>query len=170
MTIQFKCEHCGKRVEAPDSVGGKRGRCPYCKQPNYIPAPVSDDELYQLAPEDETAQQRARQEAEALRRQEEALIAEMGGRDAAPVPLEHRKDLTAEGLHHLVVNYCLDVAAGKLQLAEAHVPELQKFPALAAQAVDDFLTGKALEPALDAIPAKTLQGFLKKLRSSLEQA
>ena len=167
MTIQFRCEHCGKKVEAPDSAGGKRGRCPSCKQSNYIPGSVSDDELYDLAPESEADRQRTRKEAEALRRQEEGLLAEMGDREAPPVPLEHRQDLTAEDLHHLVVNYCLDLATNKLDRAQTYVAELRKFPRLGFETVDDFLSGKALEPALDAIPAKILQGFLKQLRASL---
>ncbi len=168
MTIRFRCEHCGKKVEAPDSAGGKRGRCPYCKQANYIPAPVSDEELYDLAPEDEAEQQRARQEEQTLREQEQALLSEAGGDDAPAVPLAHREDVAGEDLHHLVVNYCLDLAASRLERAQRHLAELRKAPAPAAEAVEAFLTGKALEPALDGIPTKVLQGFLQQLRGALD--
>jgi len=169
MTIKFRCEHCGKKVEAPDTAGGRRGRCPYCKQPNYIPAPVSEEDVYELAPEDEAERKRAREEEAALRRQEEALLAETGGGEQAPVPIEHREDLTAEDLHHLVVNYCLDMADSKLQRAAQHLAELKKAsPAVAAEAVADFAGGKTIEPALDRIPGKVLQGFLQQLRQQIK--
>lgn len=168
MTINFRCEHCGKKVEAPDAAGGKRGRCPYCKQSCYIPSPVPDEELYDLAPEDEDLKQRQQREKEVVRSQEEALLSEMGADGAAPMPLEQRDDLKCEDLYPLVVSYCLDMAASKLQQADAHLQKLQDVGPAGAAAVDDFLTGKALEPALDQIPTKLLQGFLKKLRESLK--
>ncbi len=167
MTITFNCEHCGKKIEAPDSVGGKRGKCPYCKQSNYIPAPVPDDELIDLTPEDAEEEKRSREEVQALRNQEMGLIAEMGSGDAPAVPLEHREGVAAEDLYHLVVNYCLDLADSKLDQAGAHLAKLQEFPKLASTAVDDFISGKALEPALDRIPTKVLHGFLNKLRNML---
>lgn len=29
--IKATCKNCGKKLEAPDEVAGKRGRCPECK-------------------------------------------------------------------------------------------------------------------------------------------
>ncbi|KPK79736.1 MAG: hypothetical protein AMJ81_12880 [Phycisphaerae bacterium SM23_33] len=167
MTITFRCEHCGKKVEAPDSAGGKRGRCPYCKQSCYVPSPVGDDELYDFAPEDEELERRRRREQEALRQHEQELIAEIGRGEAAPVPLEQREDLQSEDLHHLVVNYCLDLSNSNLERAEVHLQKLKTLGPTATQAVDDFLAGKALEPALDQIPTRVLQGFLRQLRDAL---
>ena len=166
MTIQFRCEHCGKKVEAPDSAGGKRGRCPYCKGSNYIPAPVSDEEVYDFAAEDEAEAKRAAEEEARLRAQEEALLSETGGAEPS-VPLEHREDVSAEDVQHLVVNYCLDMAASKLERAGTHVAELQKAPEAARQAVAGFLTGQLIEAALDPIPKAVLDGFLKELRAQL---
>lgn len=163
MTITFRCGHCGKKVEAPDAAGGKRGKCPYCKQSNYIPAPVSEDDIIPLAPEDDEAGA----EDEAVRRQEQALIAELGARDQPQVPLEDRQDITAEDLQHYVVNYCLDMSTSKLERARTHLAELKKVRPLARQAVDAFLKGDVLEPALDTIPPKLLQGFLSNLRNEL---
>jgi phage FluMu protein Com len=162
MTINFRCEHCGKKVEAPDSAGGKRGRCPYCKQSNYIPAPVSDDDIIPLAPEED---QPAGDDE--VRQHERALIAELAGGEEAPVPLEHRENLEPQDLYHLVVNYCVDMAESRLERAKLHLAELKKVRQVARQAVDDFLSGKALEPTLDRIPLKILQGFLNNLRNEL---
>jgi len=165
MSISFRCEHCGKKVEAPDSAGGKRGRCPYCKQSCYVPSPVSEDEILELAPEEEDRSDGA--EEEKVRQHEWALRAEMGG-EAAPIPLDHKEDLKSEDLHHLVVNYCLDMADSKLDRAKLHLAELKKVRHTAREAVDDFLTGKVLEPALDTVPPKLLQGFLNQLREELK--
>lgn len=163
MTINFRCGHCGKKVEAPNSAGGKRGRCPYCKQSNYIPAPVSDDEIIPLAPEDD---QRPAED-DAVRQREKALIAELAGAEEVPVPLEQRDDLEPEELYHLVVNYCLDMAETRLERAKLHLAKLREVRPTARQAVDDFVTGKALEPTLDSIPLKILRGFLDTLRNEL---
>ncbi len=168
MTITFNCEHCGKKVEAPDSVGGKWGKCPYCKQSNYIPAPVSDDDLIALAPEDAKEEKRTQDEMQALRDQERGLIAEMDDARASAAPLEYRDEVNAEDLYHLVVNYCLDLADSKLEQAQDHLVRLQRYPQSAATAVDDFISGKTIEPALDVIPTKLLNGFLNQLRDALK--
>jgi len=165
MTITFQCEHCRKEVKAPDAAAGKRGTCPYCGQSNYIPAPVSEDDVLPLAPVDEAEERRRAEQIRALLAQEKQIIAESGGEPS--VPLEHREDLTPEDLYHLVVNYCLDMAGSKLDRAETHVAKLRQFPGLAQQAVADFISKKASEPALDSIPARVLKGFLTKLREKL---
>ena len=46
---------------------------------------------------------------------------------------------------------------------------LRDFGQIALEAVEDFASGKTIEPALDAIPAKTLQGFLNDLRDKLKE-
>ncbi len=161
MSIKFSCEHCGKQVEAPDSVGGRRGKCPYCKGSNYIPAPVTDDEIYDLSPE------AAPDGDTALREQDKDLLAEMGGGDASAAPLADREDLTADDVMHLVVNYCLDIAASHLERAETHVSDLRKAPGPAREAISSLANGQTLEPALDSIPARVLQGLLQQLKSSL---
>lgn len=168
MTITFKCEHCGKKIEAPDSLGGQRGKCPYCKQSNYIHAPISDGDLIGFAPEDAEEEKRSREEIKTLRDQERGLIAEMDDAKAAAVPLEYRDEVNAKDLYHLVVNYCLALTDSKLEQAQDNVARLQRYPQSAATAVDDFISGKEIEPALDGIPAKLLQGFLTQLRDALK--
>jgi len=164
MAITFRCQHCGKKVEAPDSAGGKRGRCPYCKQSNYIPAPISEDEIFELAPEEDKPGEKSSKQ---LSEQERVLAAELSRGNNAPVPLEYREDLKPEDLHHLVVNYCLDMANSNLERAGTHMEQLKKFPHMAKEAVEGFLDGSLLEPALDPIPTKLLHGFLNNLRDQL---
>jgi len=35
--IHFTCEHCRKSVRVDDRYGGKKGRCPHCKETVLIP-------------------------------------------------------------------------------------------------------------------------------------
>jgi DNA-directed RNA polymerase subunit RPC12/RpoP len=165
MSITFRCEHCRKDVQAPESAAGKRGKCPYCGHSSYIPAPVSDDDLLPLAPVDEEEEQRRQQEVRQLFEQERDLIAQTGSKP--DVPLDQREDVKPEDLHHFIVNYCLDMSVSKLPQADKQVAELRKQP-LGLQAVQDFLAGKAMEPALKAIPPRLLQAFLLQLRDKLK--
>ncbi|HOF17905.1 MAG TPA: RNHCP domain-containing protein [Phycisphaerae bacterium] len=165
MTITFQCEHCHKQVQAPDAAAGKRGKCPHCGHSSYIPAPVADEDVLDLAPIDEAEERARKEKIHNLLEQEEKLLQETGG--AEPPPLEHRENLSAADLHHFVVNYCLDLSQSNLARAEKHAAELKKFGPLGLEAVSDFVTGKALEPALDPIPVKVLQAFLTDLRDKL---
>ena len=47
--IRFTCEHCSRNVRVADKFGGKKGRCPYCKEVIEIPAqsepePIPEDD------------------------------------------------------------------------------------------------------------------------------
>ena len=44
MSIQFRCHHCNKRVQAPESAGGKKAKCPVCGQETEVPSIKPDDE------------------------------------------------------------------------------------------------------------------------------
>ena len=167
MSISFQCEHCRKQVNAPDDAGGKRGKCPYCGQSNYIPTPVSEDDIIPLAPIDEADERHREEVVHELFEMEQDLLDERKDTASKTPPLEHREDVSQEELHHFVVNYCLDMAASKLERANMHAQQLKKFGKVGVQAVDDFITGSTLEPALDSIPSRLLNGFLKQLRKEV---
>lgn len=164
MSIRFRCQHCHKTVKAPETSAGQRGKCPYCGLSSYIPAPVSDDELIPLAPEDEEFEQQRKEEAMRLIEQDPAVVEKGGGEE---IPLEQRDEVESDDVEHLVVNYCLDMADGKLEQARKHASRLRQWPSAAGQAVDDLLNKKTLEPTLDRIPEKVLAGFLKELKKEL---
>lgn len=165
MSITFNCEHCGNEIKAPDTAGGKRGKCPYCQQSNYIPLPVSEEDIIPFAEEEEQAAPQHEYMADLLR-QEKELLAETGGKPETP--LEHREQVAAKDLYHFVVNYCLDLSSGKLDRAATYVPKLKKFGSPGKQAVEDFISGRTIEPALSAIPGRVLAGFLTDLRDKLK--
>ncbi len=166
MPITFPCPDCEKDIKAPDAAAGKKGKCPHCGQRVDIPAqPGEDDgdELIPLAPIDEEEEKRRQDEIHDLFEREKALLGEMGGPDAEPVPLEHREDLTPEDLHHYVINYCLAMANGKLEQAEQQAIELRKYGHTGMAAVNEFLEGEADEPALKDVPPPVLEQFLRGL-------
>ena len=165
MTLQFRCEKCHKTVKAPDSTTGKRGKCPDCGNTSYIPSMEEPEEI-PLAPIDEESEQEKSKEIANLLAKERDLLHEMGGEPS--IPLEHKEDLNSEDLHHFVVNYCLDMYKGELTRAEHTAKELKKFKFTAIQAVEDFQTNRAVEPALGEIKKPLLDGFLKDLKKALQ--
>lgn len=165
MSITFRCERCHKEVKAPDTASGKRGKCPFCGESTYVPMPVAEEELLPLAPIDEEEERLRKMETKTLLQQAKDLMSEKADSDGATnVPLEHREGVSSEDLHHFVINYCIDMADGKLDRAQTYVPQLKKFGSPALEAIDDFASGQVLEPALDRIPPRVLQGFLTDLR------
>ena len=167
MPIEFHCEHCGKLIKAPDESAGRRGKCPYCQQSNYIPQPVDESELPPLEPEDEGYEKHRREEVERLLRLERDVQAERDGEAPGP-PLEQRDDVAPEDVHHFVVNFCVALADGKLEKADQHARKLRRFRGVAEEAVLDFQNGKVEEPALNAIPPRVLKGMLKELQDRLK--
>ena len=169
MPIKFPCRKCGKEVTAPDAAGGKKGKCPFCGELAEIPAPPpseADDDLIPLAPIDEEEERREQATRRALFEQEQALLKETGG--PPPVPLEQREDLASEDLHHFVVNFCLDMADGKLDRAHKLAEKLRGFAETGREAVMDFIAGRVTEPALKHIPVPVLAAFLDQLKDRLE--
>ena len=165
MTISYNCEHCGKKIEALDAEGGKRGKCPFCHGSNYVPAPIDYEELFDLAPEADDERTKAEQ-AEVSRLKGE-LVSELGPADDINPPLEQRTDIKIEDLYPYVVNYCLDMSRSKLDGLRVHVVELRRYRGMAKSAVDDFLNGKTKETALNHIHPKVLQAFMLQLKKEL---
>ena len=57
MSIKFHCDHCGKKIDAPDGTGGRWGKCPACHNKVYVPQEDDEGELT-LTPIDETEEER----------------------------------------------------------------------------------------------------------------
>ena len=166
MSISFECEHCRKEVQAPDEAAGKRGKCPFCGHSNYIPAPVKEEEILDLAPEDEAEERRRQEEIRRLREQEKALLE---ADQEKPLPLDQKEVVTSDDLQHFVVNYCLDAFASRLERLRTNVLGLRKYQAAGLQAIEDFLSDRVSEPALKNIPPRVLKSFLHQLRDQVKR-
>src|SRR5688572_18818215 len=44
MPIQFRCNHCNKPVQAPDTAAGKSAKCPTCGTTITVPKMESEDD------------------------------------------------------------------------------------------------------------------------------
>jgi len=163
--IRFTCQHCGKEVQAPASAAGRTGKCPYCGHSNPVPTPpddAEDEDLIPLAPLDDEEETRRKQEVEHLLAQEEAILSATGEAQQEP-RLEQRDSVDPADLHHLVVNYCLDMADSRIERAQTHAEKLKRFGEAGVQAVRDFQMDEAREKALDRVAPPLLRGFLKEL-------
>ncbi|MGE5295363.1 MAG: hypothetical protein ACM3VT_11095 [Solirubrobacterales bacterium] len=168
MTIKFQCSLCGKKIEAPDSTGGKWGKCPGCHNKVYVPQPVSDEDELKLAPIDETEEQRQKQlmlETLQLTRdifQEKPAPEPSGG----PTP-GSPSDISEEKLTDLIFRYLRQMANGDLddahRTAEQIVPHRRK----ATLFLDKLVTSKETEPELEDIPKQVLLGYIRNLRTRL---
>ena len=92
MSITFHCEHCGKKIEAPDNAGGKWGKCPGCKNKVYVPSKEPEDEL-KLAPLDSDDERKQKELlAETVRLRQDILSETEAPEDGAVAKKDIIKD------------------------------------------------------------------------------
>jgi len=86
MGISFHCEHCGKKIEAPDTAGGKWGKCPACHNKVYVPANNPPDDMLQLAPIDTEEERRRKKMVAEVDRLREKILNEKDVPEEASSP------------------------------------------------------------------------------------
>jgi hypothetical protein len=165
MPIKFQCSLCGKKIEAPDSAGGKWGKCPGCHNKVYVPQPISEEDELKLAPIDETDEQKQKQlmqETFDLTReilQENPVPEAEAGSSPAGGP-----DISEEKLTEIIIRYLRQMAGGDLddaqRTAELIVPHRRK----AGPILDEFLHNQAPDPELEDIPKQVLSGLIRNLK------
>lgn len=176
MSIQFTCEHCGKDVKAPDDAGGKRGKCPHCKQSNYIPDPNAAGEELAVAPlDDDDPSHELAQEAHNLER---ALYDD----DVAPPPADHQRDRRAqqdssedndsavlrkspEMIEQMIVEYLKAMSDGHLTQAENLAHQIVAMGTAAHEMLDRMMADEMPPAALNETPPAVLNKFYKQLRA-----
>ncbi|MHC4068898.1 MAG: hypothetical protein ACYS18_00120 [Planctomycetota bacterium] len=177
MAIALHCEHCGKKIEAPDSAGGKWGKCPACHNKVYVPSLDADEEL-KLAPVDESEkekQQRLLAETNKLRQDilseneeppetnevfpQTPAFTETAGTSTSDL---NDKDLTIK-----IISYLRQMADGELERAETMVSPIAACGSRALQTIDKIALSKIPEPELADIPSQILSGLIRTLRSKI---
>ena len=174
MPIKFHCSHCGKMVKAPDEAGGKRGRCPSCKESVYVPLPPDEDEAIPLAPIDdqqEKADARARAEssraAAALDHEDrippEGAMPSRTPETAAAIP-------TVEAIADvgkLIERFVQAMSDSKLDHADRIANQLRTDRRRTKAAVQQLLLDEIPPASLGDIPPPLVKGFLKNLQGRL---
>ncbi len=168
MSIEFHCSQCGKLIRAPGTTGGKRGKCPYCKQSVYIPMPPEELEEIPLAPIDEADEARERRLQEEARRlatainQEEPSKYDTGDvpstEGSVPLPRDFEVDVPA-----LVNDFLSAMAASDMGRADTAARGLKKHAARARDYAQRLMEGGTPPSELGNIPAPVYKGFLRSL-------
>lgn len=166
MAIKLHCNACGKKIEAPDSAGGKWGKCPACHTKIYVPLPPTDDEELKLAPIDETEEQKKKQLMQETFQLTQHILEEESAPEApgtvGPVPEVNEKTLTNHIIRYLrqMANGDLDTAQ---RTAELIVPHRRK----AATILEQLAKSYPPDPELEDIPPQVLSGLVRNLRTRI---
>jgi hypothetical protein len=166
MAITFHCEHCGKKIEAPDSAGGKWGKCPACHNKLYVPGLDPDEEL-KLAPIDESDQAKQRElMAETYKLTQDILLERETPNElaevATPASTISDKELTKN-----IVAYLRQMADGNLNQAERIANSIVSSGDKALKILDGIALSEIPEPQLADIPQQVLSGLIKTLRNKI---
>lgn len=166
MGISFHCERCKKKIVAPDSSGGKWGRCPNCDRKCYIPMPASpDDEELRLAPIDPEEEAKYKK----LKMQTFAMTTNILSETAMGQEMETSvvDPISDRDLIKYVVIYLRQMADG--ELADAEVTEKKIIPHgnQARSVLSEMAQSDRPEPELADIAEKVLQGLIRGLNSKI---
>jgi hypothetical protein len=165
MPIKLHCSCCGKKIEAPDSAGGKWGKCPACHGKVYVPLPQVDDDL-KLAPIDETEEQRKKQLLQETFRLTQDILQEKNVPDVGPAT-GPAAEASEERLTNHVIRYLRQMAGGELdaaqRTAELIVPHRRKVTAI----LDRLVKSRTPDPELQEIPQQVLSGLIRNLRTRI---
>jgi hypothetical protein len=173
MGITFHCEHCGKKIEAPDNAGGKWGKCPGCKNKVYVPSKQQEEEEeLRLAPLDSEEERRKRELlAETVRLQEEIMSETAAPEDGAPPkgkPVAGKAEPLSEAeLTTIIIGYLREMADGDLEMAEQTATTIIPNSSKAVRILERIALSQIPEPELSDIPQQVLSGLIKELRSRL---
>jgi len=175
--IQFHCEHCGKKISAPDASGGRLGKCPYCKQSCYVPMPRDQVDEIPLAAEDPDEEKHRQQliretqrlQAQLLDHQEEPPVSGSAGKGgsagrgaASPVPQP------VVSLDDLIGRYISAMVKGQLAAADQFASSIVSQGKKALQRIDDLAMTGLADPELQSVPANVVAGFFRQLRSKFQ--
>ncbi|UCF43370.1 MAG: hypothetical protein JSV99_00100 [Planctomycetota bacterium] len=168
MTISFHCDHCGKKIEAPDSAGGKSGKCPACRGKVHVPSLDSDDEL-KLAPIDEKdlAEQR-RLMAETHQVEQEILSETVVPEGSVETDINSlASDTSEKELTKNIIVYLRQMADGELDQAERLSNAIAPYRGRALEILDRIALSEIPEPELADIPQQVLSGLIRTLRNRI---
>ncbi len=166
MAITIHCEHCGKKIEAPDSAGGKWGKCSACHNKLYVPGLNSDEEL-KLAPIDEGDQAKQRElMAETHKLTQDILLERETPNELAEVATL-ASAISDKELTKNIVAYLRQMADGNLKQAERIANSIVSSGDKALKILDGIALSEIPEPQLADIPQQVLSGLIKTLRNKI---
>jgi hypothetical protein len=166
MSIKFHCEYCGKKIDAPDTAGGKRGKCPACHNKIYVPQIDADDDELKLAPVDETEEERQKRLLDETFQLTQHILQEKGtaeGAGASSPPAAAGDDAVTDA----IVRYLRQMADGDLDNAQQTVQTIAAHRREAKAILEQMATSDAPAAALQDIPPQVLSGLVRNLRTRI---
>lgn len=162
MGILFHCEHCGKKIKAPDSAGGKWRKCPRCHNELYVPGLVSDEEL-KLAPVDEKSEAKRKE----LMAETYELTQDILREREAPNAAESALEISDEELTKNIITYLCQMAKGELDKAQETSDMIVAYSPQTIEILDRIALSEIPEPELAGIPPQVLSGLIRNLRTRI---
>jgi hypothetical protein len=170
MSITFHCEHCGKKVEAPDDAGGKWGKCPGCHNKVYVPSKEGEDEL-RLAPIDDEEEKKRRELFKETVRLRQDILSET---DLPPEEGTLTKNQAAKPgvlsdgeLLTTIIAYLRQMADGELDEAGRTAKAVLLNGERAIKFLERIALSEIPEPELADIPQNVLARLIKTLRNQI---
>lgn len=169
MSIKFHCSQCGKKIEAPDTAGGKWGKCPACHNRIYVPQPeTGEEEELRLAPVDEAEEMRQRQLMLETYRITHDILEERGIPEPAAGPgFAPPSDINEEKLTDYIIRYLRQMAKGDLDEAQRTADLIVPHRRKAATILEQFASSSDPDPELEDIPKQVLSGLIRNLRTRI---
>jgi hypothetical protein len=166
MSIKFHCDHCGKRIDAPDNAGGKWGKCPACHNKVYVPQ-ADDDEELKLAPIDETEAERQKRLLAETFQITQNILQERSIPETAAPPSGSATDISSERLTEIIIRYLRQMADGDLDEAQRTVESIASHRRQSKEILEQIATSDPPDPELMDIPPHVLSGFIRNLRTRI---
>ncbi len=175
MGIELHCTHCNKLIRAPDTHGGKHGKCPYCKGSVYVPMPPSEDEQIGLAPIDDAEERQRKQLDDDARR----MASDLAHDDKAPPEDKGSARRGAEqpsissqpdpelDLDSLVIGFVQAMQGSQLSEAAQIAAELKPHASKVKDLVQGMMVDEMPPAKLGNIPPGLYKGFLRTLLERL---
>ena len=167
MAIIFHCEHCGKKIEAQDSAGGKWAKCPSCKNKLYIPeADTGGDDEFTLAPIDEDAKKKERKLMAETHRLTQDILKEKGD-GPGKMSKTSSFEISEKDLMKNIILYLRQMANGELDDAKITLSSIKPYSGQAVKLVDRIALSDIPEPELADIPGQVISGLIRTLREEI---
>jgi len=169
MTIKFNCEHCGKKIEAPDNAAGRPGKCPGCHNKLQVPQLQPDEqEEIRLAPIDENDIRRKQQ----LMAETEQLALDIIGQREIPAEGNDESAVAEaagsdEQLTVDIIMYLRQMADGELDQAEELAGPVVSGGKRTIKILNQIAGSEPAEPELADIPPQVLSALINDLKAKI---
>lgn len=166
MSIVFHCEHCGKKIKASNTAGGKWEKCPSCHNKLYIPDLSSGEEL-KLAPIDGEAEEKQKELMNETYELTQEILLEREIPDGPPGAGKPATGISEKELTKNIILYLRQMADGELDEAVKTADLIAPYSRQTVNILDTIAVSEMPEPELADVPPQVLSGLIRNLRTRI---